>query len=113
MTCTFLKALLSAIFTLQPAAQASASSRGQGVQSHLGSRKDVVRKDGSTSQILGGNSTALSVYLANTEITAERIVPRTWSRQGMTAQFCHLHPPLDRMELGVPHQHPSGTTPLS
>lgn len=54
MSCTFLKALLSTIFTLQPAAQASASSRGWGViQSHLGSREDFVRKEESTTQILG------------------------------------------------------------
>lgn len=79
-SCTFLKALLSAIFTLEPAAQASASSRGQGmIQRCWGGREEVVRKEGSTSQMLGGNSTALCVQ---TEIRAGCTVPRA------REQFC-------------------------
>lgn len=52
-SCTFLKALLRAIFTPQFAARASVGRRGWSViQSHLGSRWDAAGKEGSKSQIL-------------------------------------------------------------
>ena len=82
-SCTFLKALLRAIFTPQLTAQASAGSRGRGViQSHLGSGRDIAGKGGSKSQILGGDSAALSVHWANAEITAGHDVPEACRQAG-------------------------------
>lgn len=52
-SCTFLKALLRAVFTPQFTARASVGRRGRSViQSHLGSRWDAAGKEGSKSQIL-------------------------------------------------------------
>lgn len=51
------------------------------IQSHLGSRQDAVRREGSKSQILGGGSVAPHGHWASTEITAEHTVPGE-GRQG-------------------------------